>query len=138
MPGRCAVLLLRKKAEGEDDISRLFRYLRVLSQRDRERTVTHVFKVMLSTEGPIGSTEVARISGLNRITCIHHLKRLESAGVVEKERRKYRLRHATISELMWSMREDMERTFDEIDEIAKRIDDRFSLFGGGRYGRKKR
>jgi predicted transcriptional regulator len=137
MVGGRAVIIVRGNAK-EDDISMLFRHLRVLSQRDRDKTVTHVFRVMLSREKPVGSTDVARISGLNRITCIHHLRRLESAGIVERERRKYRLRYATMEALAQGMREEMERAFDEIDEMAKRIDCRSLAVGGDRYGRKKR
>lgn len=115
----------REELEGE--LSKLFRSMHLMSERDIDATVTRVFRAMMrmGREGPVGSTELSRESGLNRITVIHHLKRLESAGVVEKRESKYVMRVQSIEEMMEGMREGMMRQFEEMDRMARDLDRAF-------------
>ncbi len=116
-------------AGGNDEIIQLCRMMRIMSERDTEATVAEVMRALLkqAPEKPMGSTEVSRITRLNRITCIHHLKRLEVAGVVQREGVKYRLRSANAEELVNEMRRDTLRMFAEMNTLARDIDEEFAL-----------
>jgi len=129
--------------EVEDELARLFRSMHLMSERDIDATMTRVFQAMMKMgqEGPVGSTELSRQSGLNRITVIHHLKRLESAGVVHKQETKYVLRCSSVEKLMDKMRGDMLKQFEEMDRMARDIDrafvEDFERYSHGKRGKRK-
>lgn len=134
MMGQLVVKITRRTAAGgaagdNDEIIQLCRMMRIMSERDTEATVAEVMRALLrqAAEKPVGSTEVSRITHLNRITCIHHLKRLEVAGVVQREGVKYRLRSANAEELVNEMRRDTLRMFTEMNTLARDIDEDFAL-----------
>lgn len=119
----------------EAELRELCKQLRLLSARDTEGTLAQVLKVVVQKK-VVGGTELARISGLNRITCIHHLKRLESAGMVKREGRKYKMRFASMRTYVKEIRIEMEKMLAESEERAAAIDREFCL-GRGARGRKK-
>jgi predicted transcriptional regulator len=133
--------------EVEEELAKLFRSMHLMSERDIDATMTRVFQAMMrmGREGPVGSTDLSRASGLNRITVIHHLKRLENAGVVEKHESKYVMRVRSIEEMMDGMRIDMLKQFEEMDRMARDLDRAFlddferyhCLRGAGRGGNKE-
>ena len=69
--------------------------------------------------------DLSKISGINRITIIHHLKRLEGAGFVQRKEGKYVMRVQSAEGMLMEFRKDMERTFAEMDELAREIDGQF-------------
>ena len=93
---------------GSDELERLLRFAGIVSERDVDNTVVEIMRSLVAAsrerdfEG-IRSGELAKKSGLNRITCIHHLQRLEKAGLVEKENEHYELRLKSFSDLMTEM-----------------------------------
>ncbi len=113
---------------GGDELESFCRSMRILSARDMDGTVTVVFRSML-TEGrqPVGSSELAQLTRLNRVTIIHHLQRLEQMGLVEHTERKYRLRVHDLSEAVEQMRGEMLRSFEEAEAMAEELDRRFML-----------
>ncbi|MDD5348343.1 MAG: SIMPL domain-containing protein [Candidatus Omnitrophica bacterium] len=63
-----------------------------VSQRDTGRTVVRVFRVVVQNADPqkgIGSSELADIESLNRLTALHHLNRLAEMGMLEKRGPRY-------------------------------------------------
>jgi predicted transcriptional regulator len=124
----------------EEELTKLFRSMHLMSERDVDATVTRVFRAMMQMgrEEPVGSTDISRFSGLNRITVIHHLKRLEIAGVVKKQEAKYVLRCQSVEGLMEEMRSDMERQFEQMEALARQIDLEFGMFEREIHERKKR
>ena len=124
--------------EVEEELARLFRTMHLMSERDIDATMTRVFRAMMRMgREPVGSTELSRQAGLNRITVIHHLKRLENAGVVEKRETKYVMRVQSIEEMMDEMRSDMEKQFEEMERMARELDRAF-LSDVERFGYGKR
>ncbi|MFH1470619.1 MAG: winged helix-turn-helix domain-containing protein, partial [Candidatus Micrarchaeota archaeon] len=73
-----------------DPVETICEAMGVVSGRDTDRTVIQVFRTVVrhSREDGIGGSELSELSGLNRITCLHHLKRLEEAGLIERENRR--------------------------------------------------
>ena len=113
----------------DDELAAFCRSLRILSARDMDGTVTVVFRSML-VEGrsqPVGSSDLAKTTHLNRVTIIHHLQRLEQMGLVEHTQRKYRLRVSGLAEAVEQMREEMMRSFAEAETLALELDREFML-----------
>ncbi len=79
----------------EADFEELCRFFGALSSRDTERTVVRVFKVVITRADPnrgIGSSEIASMESINRLTALHHLNRLAELGVVDKRGGRYFMR----------------------------------------------
>jgi len=124
--------LVRTRQNASDDELEVFcRRMRIISTRDMDGTVTVVFRSMLEEgrQQPVGSSELAKSTCLNRVTIIHHLQRLEQMGLVEHTQRKYRLRVSGLCEAVEQMRSDMMRSFEEAEEIARSLDREFLLAG---------
>ena len=121
-------LIVRKGAAADDGLSELCKMMKLMSERDTDSTLSQVLKTMLvhSRSQPIGGSELSKISGLNRITIIHHMKRLEHAGFVRRQETKYVLCVSSAEDMLIEFRKDMEREFAQMDELAREID---SVFG---------
>ena len=77
-----------RRRASDDGFAELCRLCGALSQRDTDGTVVRVFRVVVTRTGDgktIGSSELARLGRINRLTALHHLNRLEKFGLVEKE-----------------------------------------------------
>jgi len=126
------ILVQRKSPAGIDsELSELCRMMRIMSDRDTDGTLPQVLKVMMveGRGGPVGGSELSKASGLNRITVIHHLRRLEVAGFVRRSEGKYILRVQSAEDMLMEFRKDMEKNFAEMDEMARQIDEQFGQFG---------
>ena len=132
------LFLVQRRSGGELDsgLSELCRMMRLMSDRDVDGTIVQVLKTMMvgARGRPVGGSDLSRASGLNRITVIHHLRRLEGAGFVRRqEGGKYLLRVQSAEEMLMEFRRETEQAFSEMDELAREIDDQFKLIDG-RFG----
>jgi DNA-binding MarR family transcriptional regulator len=118
----------RKEANPDEELIQLCRRMRLMSERDTDATLPQVLKVMLvhSHGQPVGGSELSELSGINRITIIHHMKRLEGAGFVQRREGKYVLRVQTAEDMILEFRKDMEKTFAEMDDLAREFDEQFA------------
>ena len=118
------VRLQRISSSNGDTVERLCEAVGVVSGRDRDKTVIQVFRTMIRHSGDkgIGGSELSELSGVNRITCLHHLKRLEEAGLVESEKGRYHLRQENLKKTMKELRRETLSLFDMIEEMAQEID----------------
>ncbi len=120
--------LVQKKSQTLDqELAELCKMMNLMSERDVDATLAQVLKAMLehSRQGPVGGSELSKLSGLNRITVIHHLKRLERGGIVKKEERRYILRFRSAEQMLMEFRKEMENDFEQMDELAREIDSHF-------------
>lgn len=125
-----AVLVLSKREDSADnELAELCRKMRLMSERDTDATLPQILKAMMvhARSSPIGGSELSKVSGINRITVIHHLRRLESAGFVVRQESRYVLRVRSAEDMLLEFRKDMERTFAEMDEMAREVDEHFAL-----------
>lgn len=115
--------------ESEDEeLARLCRLLHIASQRDTEGTVVQVVRILVEKgREPVGSSDLSKETGINRVTVLHHLKRLAEAGVVEKRESQYMFAYDNFEDMVQMMREETVRMFEEMEQIAKKIDDDFNL-----------
>lgn len=131
MADKQKAILISRKGEPETidtELSELCRMMRIMSERDVDATLAQVLKTMMvhSRGKPVGGSELSEISGINRITIIHHLKRLEGAGFVRRAEGKYVMRVRSAEEMLMEFRREMEQTFQQMDEMAREIDSQFA------------
>lgn len=133
MANNMALKIRIRREEPEEPLIRLCRGMNMLTERDTDATLVEIMKSLMEmNEREIGCSELARQTGLNRITCIYHMNRLEKAGVVEKEEKKYRLVIDNFEGLVDEMRKRMERDFEQFEKMAREIDEDFSFEIGSR------
>ena len=118
----------KKEADPNEELIELCRKMRLMSERDTDATLPQVLRVMMvhSRGQPVGGSELSELSGINRITIIHHMKRLEGAGFVKREEGKYVLRVRSAEDMILEFRKEMERNFAEMDEMAREFDEQFA------------
>ena len=121
-------ILAKKEASADAELIELCRKMRLMSERDTDATLPHVLRVMMvhSRGQPVGGSELSELSGINRITIIHHMKRLEGAGFVRREEGKYILRVRSAEDMILEFRKEMDRNFAEMDEMAREFDEQFA------------
>lgn len=122
-----AILVPRKQENPDEELVSLCKMMRIMSERDTDATLAQVLKTMMvsARDRPVGGSELSQISGLNRITVIHHLRRLEGAGFVRRSEGKYLLRVQSAEEMLLEFRKEMDQAFAEMDELAREIDGQF-------------
>ena len=134
-------LLVQRGHQGiDEELTELCKMMRIMSERDVDATLAHVLKTMMvhSRQRPLGGSELSKISGINRITIIHHMKRLEGAGVVQRREGKYQLRAQSAEDMLMEFRKEMEQHFAQMDELAREIDAQFEQAERGMMERHKR
>ncbi|MFW6450420.1 MAG: helix-turn-helix domain-containing protein [Nanoarchaeota archaeon] len=101
--------------------------LGLFNLRDKDKSCFRIFieltKSASKSAGPLTSDEIAYRLNLTRGTVIHHINKLISSGIVEREGNKgYILRAHSMSELVDEIEEDLKRTYENIRKVAKNLD----------------
>ncbi|MFA5382991.1 MAG: hypothetical protein WC356_07525 [Candidatus Micrarchaeia archaeon] len=122
----------------QKEIMEFCKKAKLLSKRDTDGTIIIVFRSVLNKrEEPIGSTELAKLSGLHRLTVRHHLERLRELDLLEERKGKYKLRFDLIEDYIEYRRKKMLKMFEELENIAGKMDKEF-LNAGEENERKRR
>ena len=128
------ITLIRKKAPETKNINEtLLRFgesLGLFSVRDKDKSCYRIFIVLVKAlrhDYEITSDEIADRTGLSRGTVVHHLNRLMDTGIVTNTRNKYLLNVKNLQDLVKQMRDNVTSVFDEIDLLAKQIDNSLEL-----------
>ncbi|MCC7552546.1 ArsR family transcriptional regulator [Candidatus Micrarchaeota archaeon] len=112
----------------QKEIEEFCKKARLLSKRDTEGTTVIVFKsVLCKKEEPITSTELSKLSGLHRLTVRHHLERLKEQGLLEEKKGKYKMKFNSIEDYVDFRRKKMIRMFEELENMAERMDKEFII-----------
>ncbi len=113
-----------------DEIKWLCSSLGLFSLRDKDSSCYRVFIELLKNSKAnktLASDEIAHNLELSRGTVMHHVKRLIESGLVVSEKGKYKLRVESLETLMRELERDVDRTFQDMREIAKKIDRELEL-----------
>lgn len=103
--------------------------LGLFNTRDKDKSCFRIFIELLKTtkqQKPLSSDSISTKLALSRGTVVHHLHKLQEAGIVVIEHKGYMLRVNNLKRLVDELEHDMERTLEDIKEIADRIDKRLS------------
>ena len=101
------------------------------SQRDKNNTAGKIFRLLVknTSEGDgLTSDQIADELELSRGTIVYHLNNFITAGLVIKEKNKYRLRSHSLQKSIEEIRQDTHRIFNEMLKIAEAIDEELGNF----------
>ncbi|RME78726.1 ArsR family transcriptional regulator [Candidatus Woesearchaeota archaeon] len=113
-----------------DDLQWLGMSLGLFNLRDKDKSCFRIFIELLKsmrTYQALSSDELAERIGLSRGTVVHHLRKLEDAGLVVRDRNKYHLRDSNLKEVIEQLEKDLLRTLGELKRVAKTVDDELGL-----------
>ncbi|MDW8048169.1 MAG: ArsR family transcriptional regulator [Nitrososphaerota archaeon] len=113
-------------ADYEADIEWICRCFGFLEARDKEKTASKIFRIMLEAmrEGRgLTSDEVAEAVGMTRGTVVHHLNRMIGSGLIVRRAGQYELRGLSLQRTVQEIRKDVNRVLDNAEQVAKSIDE---------------
>ncbi len=129
---KITIIKIRKPTSQDvnDDLQFLGNSLGLFNLRDKDKSCFRVFIELLKAakqKRPISSDELAYRLQLTRGTVVHHINKLKEAGIVIHEGKRYFLRVDKLESLIQEIRKDMQRTFDDLQTMAKEIDSNLGL-----------
>lgn len=99
--------------------------LGLFNLRDKEKSCFRIFIELLKAakmRTRLSSDDIAQRLELSRGTVVHHINKLISTGIVIPEGRGYVLRVDKLETLVEEIRRDLQRTIDDLQEVAEDID----------------
>ena len=104
--------------------------LGLFNLRDKDKSCFRVFIELVKNAKlgkPLSSDEIAYSLGLSRGTVVHHLNKLLDSGIVVEAERGYILRVSNLRDLINEVEKDLERTLNELRDMAEEIDSSLGL-----------
>lgn len=104
--------------------------LGLFSPRDKDKSCFRIFIVLLralKTNALMSSDELAVATGLTRGTVVHHLNNLMDSGLVENDRKGYKLKVDNLQELVDKVENNVKKTLNDLRDVAINIDDKMGL-----------
>lgn len=128
------ITIVRLKRPNRTNINQELQWLGtslgLFSLRDKDKSCFRLFIELLKAakkRESLSSDDLAFRLDLTRGTIVHHLNKLIEAGIVIKEHNKYILRVDSLSQLIDEIRKDVKRTIDDLENIAKEIDETLGI-----------
>ena len=119
-----------EKKKINDDLQWLGSSLGLFSLRDKNSSCFRIFIELLKAakiHHPMSSDEISFRTKLSRGTVVFHLDKLIGAGLVLVENGKYILRIGNLENLIERLKEDTDRVFRNLKEVAHEIDQGLGL-----------
>jgi predicted transcriptional regulator len=128
---RITIIQIRKPADYDinEELQWVGTSLGLFNLRDKDKSCFRIFIELLKTtkqKKPLSSDEIAYRLNLSRGTVVHHIRKLADSGMVSTEKNRYILRADNLKSLIDEIEKDMKRTYDDLKEIADKIDRRLS------------
>ena len=116
-----------KSSDLNQDIQIISQSFGLFSKRDKEKSCFRVFVEILKNKQGLSAEDITLNTHLTRATVIHHLNFLVKAGLIIKKGHKYYLRGDSLEGLIVEINKDINKNFEELNQIAKRIDNELTL-----------
>lgn len=119
-----------RKPDIEEDIDWICRSLGIFEPRDKKKTASKVFRIIIKAtkkDEPVSSTEIADRVGVTRGAVINHLHKMMNSGLVVKRDRGYVLRAHNMFDTIGEIEEDIERMIRRMKRICDDIDKKVGL-----------
>ena len=129
---RITIMSIRKPVQKNinQELQWLGSSLGLFNLRDKDKSCFRVFIELIKNAKigkPLSSDEIAYSLGLSRGTVVHHLNKLLDSGIVVEAERGYTLRVSNLRDLINEVEKDLERTLNELREMAEEIDESLGL-----------
>jgi len=124
---KITILRIRKPSDTSinSEVQWLSNSLGLINLRDKSKSCFRVFVELLKAAKkgkPLSSDEISFHLGLSRGTVVHHLNRLIASGIVIYDHGKYSLQVRDLKQLVRNIRDDLNSSLADIEEIAAEID----------------
>src|SRR3989344_1260954 len=116
-----------KSSDLNNDIQIISQSLGLFTKRDKEKSCFRVFLEIIKNKNGMTAEDITLNTNLTRATVIHHLNYLMKSGLIIKKGHKYILRGGSLESLIREINSDMDKTFNELDKLAKNIDSELTL-----------
>ena len=113
------------KKQVNEELQWLGDSLGLFNLRDKDKSCFRIFLEIIKSakQGkPLTSDELADKLNLSRGTVIHHINRMIESGIIIHQDNGYMLRVDNLTQLVQEIRKDIDRTIDDMSEIAEDID----------------
>ena len=113
------------KKQVNEELQWLGDSLGLFNLRDKDKSCFRIFLEIIKAAKhgkPLTSDELADKLGLSRGTVIHHINRMIESGIIIHQDNRYMLRVDNLTQLVQELRKDIDRTIDDMREIAEDID----------------
>jgi len=113
------------KKQVNEELQWLGDSLGLFNLRDKDKSCFRIFLEIIKAakQGrPLTSDDISEKLHLSRGTVIHHINKMIEAGILIHQDNRYILRVDTLSQLVLELRKDVERTIEDMREIAEDID----------------
>ena len=118
------------RADVNKDIQWFCTSLGLVGNRDRNLSTFRIFIALLKARQHnkmLSSDNLASETELSRATVIHHLNKLSSSGIVQEEQERYKLTVDNMQHLVDHLRQEMNESMKELEEMSRRIDAQLGL-----------
>lgn len=113
------------KKQVNEELQWLGDSLGLFNLRDKDKSCFRVFLELIKAakqSKSLTSDDVAEKLGLSRGTVIHHINKMMESGIIIHTDNRYMLRVDNLTQLILELRKDIDRTIDDMKEIAGDID----------------
>ncbi|MBT5021625.1 winged helix-turn-helix transcriptional regulator [Candidatus Woesearchaeota archaeon] len=126
------IIRVRKpvKKDINNELQWLGNSLGLFNLRDKDKSCFRIFIELLKAtrqNTPLSSDEIAYKLNLSRGTIIHHINKLDEAGIVVSQKNKYYLRVNNLENLINELEKDILRALDDLKNVAKEIDGKMGI-----------
>jgi hypothetical protein len=109
------------------DLEEFSQMLNMVSRRDIHGTGLQVFRWILENRMQmISSSRMSETCDMNRLTCLHHLKRMEELGIVRNVDGRYVMESESMEQYIDRLEKEAEETFTVLRQLAKSIDKKYA------------
>lgn len=126
--------IVRKRRLGEDsnlgDFEWLCSSMGFCEPIDRDRTAINIIRLLMENSkngGGLRSDDIAENVGKSRGATVNHLNKLIGSGLIVKKKNIYILREVNLENTIHEVKRDMERMFEDLELVAKKIDESFGI-----------
>jgi len=110
-----------------DELEQFTGMLNLISARDTNRTGLQVFRWILENrQKMISSSRMGEACDMNRLTCLHHLRRLEELGILDNVDGRYVMTSQSMEKYINALEREAMGTFSALKKLARRIDEKYS------------
>ncbi|MBT3406170.1 helix-turn-helix transcriptional regulator [Candidatus Woesearchaeota archaeon] len=125
---KITIVSSNKPAEStlNDELQWLGTTLGLFGNRDKDNSCFRIFIELLKStrrNKAMSSDAISLKLNLSRGTVVHHLNKMMQSGIVLREGNTYALRANTLQAVIEEVQKDVNRTFYDMMQIAKEIDD---------------
>ena len=114
----------------EEDIEWICECFGFYERIDRDKTASLIFKKLLESRtsgGGLSSTKLGEETSVTRAAALNNLKRMICSGLIVKEGNEYQIRCSSLFLTINEMHRDVDRIFEDIEQIAKDIDENVGI-----------